>query len=74
MPEYYDFQLATITCGILKDKNVAVVYKDSEDYCYCELANRGEVENIFILIPRSHLRFWGTHSFCQINNKESEAC
>lgn len=57
MPEYFEFQLATVSCGRFAGRNVCVEYKDNDGFCYCELSTH---ETIIIHI--SYLRFWVSYN------------
>ena len=48
----YDFQLATVLDGKLKNETVAVL--SEKGICTCEMSNCGD----HALIPKSSLRFW----------------
>ena len=54
MPQYFDFQLATVLYGFMKDEIVAIDYIDSDSFCNCELSGgRG-----FVSIHKDYLEFW----------------
>ena len=61
----YNFMLATVLEGKLKDSIVAVLTEDSKSICECDL---GEDKGT-ALIPKSSLRFWKSVSSVTVDEK-----